>query len=126
MPAMLPSHKKKNSNGNANKINHKRKNPPADQQAGGSNMFEMAFQRGGRGRGRGNGAGRGQQHADTAPVAGTRGPQTYEEYRDIPCWAHIDQTTGKPTHTNRHCKWVNDLKTDPEAGYQRARKPWLH
>ncbi|KAK1652752.1 hypothetical protein QYE76_070557 [Lolium multiflorum] len=28
---------------------------------------------------------------------------------------------GKSTHTNRNCKWVNDLKNDPEAGYKRAR-----
>ncbi|KAK1647041.1 hypothetical protein QYE76_064846 [Lolium multiflorum] len=28
----------------------------------------------------------------------------------------------KSTHTNRNCKWVNDLKSDPEAGYKRARK----
>ncbi|KAK1666947.1 hypothetical protein QYE76_055106 [Lolium multiflorum] len=30
--------------------------------------------------------------------------------------------SGKSTHTNRNCKWVNDLKNDPEAGYKRARK----
>ncbi|KAK1682481.1 hypothetical protein QYE76_043329 [Lolium multiflorum] len=29
---------------------------------------------------------------------------------------------GKSTHTNRNCKWVNDLKNDLEAGYKRARK----
>ncbi|KAK1669255.1 hypothetical protein QYE76_057414 [Lolium multiflorum] len=28
----------------------------------------------------------------------------------------------KSTHTNRNCKWVNDLKNDPEAGYKRAQK----
>ncbi|KAK1649017.1 hypothetical protein QYE76_066822 [Lolium multiflorum] len=33
-----------------------------------------------------------------------------------------DPATGKSTHTNRNCKWVNDLKNDPEAGYKRARK----
>ncbi|KAK1682492.1 hypothetical protein QYE76_043340 [Lolium multiflorum] len=33
-----------------------------------------------------------------------------------------DPVTGKSTHTNRNCKWVNDLKNDPEAGYKRARK----
>ncbi|KAK1615995.1 hypothetical protein QYE76_021512 [Lolium multiflorum] len=36
--------------------------------------------------------------------------------------AHLDPATGKSTHTNRNCKWVNDLKSDPEAGYKRARK----
>src|SRR3954469_9986519 len=43
----------------------------------------------------------------------------------MPCLTHIDPATGKSTHTNRHCKWVNDLKSDPEAGYKRARKPRL-
>src|SRR4051812_22410850 len=41
----------------------------------------------------------------------------------MPCLAHIDPATGKSTHTNRHCKWVNDLKSDPEAGYKRTQKP---
>ena len=41
----------------------------------------------------------------------------------MPCLAHLDPTTGKSTHTNRHCKWFNDLKEDPEARYKRARKP---
>ncbi|KAK1593727.1 hypothetical protein QYE76_027001 [Lolium multiflorum] len=77
---------------------------------------------GGRGRGRGGGAGRGQQRADEVTAAGSRAPQTYEEYRDMPCLAHLDPATGKSTHTNRNCKWVNDLKNDPEAGYKRARK----
>ena len=40
----------------------------------------------------------------------------------MPCLAHIDPATGKSSHTNRNCKWVNDLKNDPEAGYKRARK----
>ena len=34
----------------------------------------------------------------------------------------MDPATGKSSHTNRNCKWVNDLKTDPKAGYKRARK----
>jgi hypothetical protein len=40
----------------------------------------------------------------------------------MPCIAHIDPATRKSSHTNRNCKWVSDLKTDPEAGYKRARK----
>ena len=44
----------------------------------------------------------------------------------MPCLAHLDPATGKSTHTNRHCKWVNNLKDDPEAGYKRARKPRPH
>ena len=89
-------------------------------------MVAMTFQRGGqgggRGRGRGGGAGRGQQRANEVTIAGFRAPQTYEEYRDRPCLAHIDPATVKSSHTNRNCKWVNDLKTNPEAGYKRARK----
>src|SRR3954451_1389509 len=45
MPTMLPSHQKKNNNGNANKITNKWKNPPADQQASRSDMVAMTFQR---------------------------------------------------------------------------------
>jgi hypothetical protein len=41
----------------------------------------------------------------------------------MPCLAHICPATGKSTHANCHCKWVNSLKEDPEAGYKRARKP---
>ncbi|KAK1645297.1 hypothetical protein QYE76_063102 [Lolium multiflorum] len=41
---------------------------------------------------------------------------------DMPCLAHLDPATGNSTHTNRNRKWVNDLKSDPEAGYKRARK----
>ncbi|KAK1612597.1 hypothetical protein QYE76_036270 [Lolium multiflorum] len=64
----------------------------------------------------------GQQRGDEVTTAGTRAPQTYEEYRDMPCLAHLDPATGKSTHTKRNYKWVNDLKADPEAGYKRARK----
>ncbi|KAK1667106.1 hypothetical protein QYE76_055265 [Lolium multiflorum] len=87
-------------------------------------MVAMAFQRGGQGGGRGRGRGggaRGQQRGDEVTAA-EPAPQTYEEYRDMPCLAHRDLATGKSTHTNRNCKWVNDLKSDPEAGYKRARK----
>src|SRR3954453_4979121 len=89
-------------------------------------MVSMTFRRGsqggGRGRGRSSGAGRGQQHAETTQATGTRAPQSYEEYGNMPCLAHIDPATGKSTHTNRHCKWVNDLNSDPEARYKRAWK----
>ncbi|KAK1666241.1 hypothetical protein QYE76_054400 [Lolium multiflorum] len=86
-------------------------------------MVAMAFQRGGPlgGRGRGRGGRRGST-ADEVTAARSRAPQTYEEYRDMSCLAHLDPATGKSTHTNRNCKWVNDLKNDPEAGYKRARK----
>ncbi|KAK1646652.1 hypothetical protein QYE76_064457 [Lolium multiflorum] len=41
---------------------------------------------------------------------GSRAPQTYEEYRDMPA-GPLDPV-GKSTHTNRKRKWVNDLKND--------------
>ncbi|KAK1613314.1 hypothetical protein QYE76_036987 [Lolium multiflorum] len=120
----IPLHQqKKNRDGNSN---NKRKNPSEEQKGSGSYMVAMTFQRGGqgggRGRGRGGGAGRGQQRADEVTAIGFRAPQTYEEYRDMPCLAHIDPATGKSSHTNRNGKWVNDLKSDPEAGYKLARK----
>ncbi|KAK1613426.1 hypothetical protein QYE76_037099 [Lolium multiflorum] len=122
----IPLHQQKKNRDNGVSNSNKRKNPPEDQKGGGSDMVAMTFQRGGpgggRGRGRGGGAGRGQQRADEVTAAGSRAPQTYEEYRDMPCLAHLDPATGKSTHTNRNCKWVNDLKNDPEAGYKRARK----
>ncbi|KAK1642835.1 hypothetical protein QYE76_060640 [Lolium multiflorum] len=121
----IPLHQQKKNRDNGSSSSHKRKNPD-DQKNGGSEMVAMAFQRGGpgggRGRGRGGGAGRGQQHTSEVTAGGSRAPQTYEEYRDMPCLAHLDPATGKSTHTNRNCKWVNDLKNDPEAGYKRARK----
>ncbi|KAK1667861.1 hypothetical protein QYE76_056020 [Lolium multiflorum] len=122
----IPLHQQKKNRDNGVSNNNKRKNPPEDQKGGGSDMVAMTVQHGGsgggRGRGRGGGAGRGQQRADEVTAAGSRAPQTYEEYRDMPCLAHLDPATGKSTHTNRNCKWVNDLKNDPEAGYKRARK----
>ena len=35
----------------------------------------------------------------------------------MPCLVHLD-ASGKATHTNLHCKFVNDLKEDPESGYK--------
>jgi hypothetical protein len=46
---------------------------------------------------------------------------SYDEYRDMPCFAHRD-TSGKCNHTNRNCKFVNDIKVDQEAGYKRNRR----
>jgi hypothetical protein len=51
-----------------------------------------------------------------APAA----PVSYDEYRNMPCFAHRD-ASGKCNHTNRNCKFVNDLKADQEAGYKRTR-----
>jgi hypothetical protein len=116
-------HQKKNND------NNKRKNTPDDQRSGGSGMVAMTFkngQGGGRGHGYGGGAGRSQQRADEVTSTGICGPQTYEEYREMSCLAHINPATGKFSHTNHNCKWVNNLKMDPEAGYKHARKHCPH
>jgi hypothetical protein len=39
----------------------------------------------------------------------------------MPCLAHLD-ANGKSTHTNHNCKFLNSLKEDLKAGYERARK----
>jgi hypothetical protein len=46
---------------------------------------------------------------------------SYDEYHDMPCFAHRD-TSGKCNHTNRNCKFVNDIKADQEAGYKCNRR----
>jgi hypothetical protein len=50
---------------------------------------------------------------------------SYDEYRDMPCFAHRD-ASGKCNHTNWNCKFVNDLKADQEAGYKRTRRQRPH
>src|SRR3954471_16841009 len=86
-------------------------------------MVAMTFAGRGEGgqHGRGRGAGRGQQRGSETNSAPLRVPQTYEEYRDMPCLIQLD-ANGKATHTNRHCKFINDLKEDPESGYKQSRK----
>jgi hypothetical protein len=46
---------------------------------------------------------------------------SYDKYRNMPCFAHRD-ASGKCNHTNRNCKFVNDIKADQEAGYKRTRR----
>jgi hypothetical protein len=46
---------------------------------------------------------------------------SYDEYRDMPCFAHRD-ALGKCNHTKRNCKFVNDLKADQEAGFKCSRR----
>jgi hypothetical protein len=48
-----------------------------------------------------------------APAA----PVSYDEYHDMSCFAHRD-ATGKCNHTNRNCKFVNDIKADQEVRYK--------
>jgi hypothetical protein len=46
---------------------------------------------------------------------------SYDEYRDMPCFTHRD-ASGKRNHTNRNCKFVNDIKADQKAGYKCTRR----
>jgi hypothetical protein len=52
---------------------------------------------------------------------GAAAPMSYDEYRDMPCFAHWD-ASGKCNHTNRNCKFVNDIKADQEAGCKCTRR----
>src|SRR3954469_9125692 len=90
------------------------KTAPEEKQS--TDMVAMNFAGRGEGgqRGRGRGAGRGHQRGSETTSAPLRVPQTYEEYRDMPCLIHLD-ANGKATHTNRHCKFVNDLKDRPRG-----------
>src|SRR3954470_18277945 len=99
----------------------KRKTAPEEKQSADMVATTFAGRGEGRQRGRGRGAGRGQQRGSETNSAPLRVPQTYEEYRDMPFLIHLD-ANGKATHTNRHCKFVNDLKEDSESGYKRSRK----
>jgi hypothetical protein len=65
-------------------------------------------------RGRGRGTSSGQPRSSTAPASAPSAPVSYDEYRDMPCFAHRD-ASGKCNHTNRNCKFVNDIKADQEA-----------
>jgi hypothetical protein len=100
---------------------NKWKNPPEEQQA--PDMVATTFSdkgqssQCGRGRGSSSGQPRSSPSSATAPAA----PVSYDEYRDMPCFAHRD-TSGKCNHTNRNCKFVNDIKADQEAGYKRTRR----
>src|SRR3954470_23730625 len=99
----------------------KRKTAPEEKKS--TDMVAMTFAGRGKGgqRGRGRGAGRRQQRGSETNSAPLRIPQTYEEYRDMSCLVHLDANV-KATHTNRHCKFVNNLKEDPKSGYKRSRK----
>jgi hypothetical protein len=48
---------------------------------------------------------------------------SYDEYRDMPCFAHRD-ASGKCNHTNRNCKIVNDIMADQGASYKCTRQQW--
>jgi hypothetical protein len=96
---------------------NKRKNLPEEQQT--PDMVATAFADKGQSsqRGRGRGTGSCQPWSSTAPASAPSAPVSYDEYRDMPCFAHRD-ALGKCNHTNRNCKFVNDIKADQEAGYK--------
>jgi hypothetical protein len=96
---------------------NKRKNPPEEQQT--SDMVATTFFNKGQSsqRGLGHGSSSGQPRSSTTPATAPSAPVSYDEYRDMPCVAHRD-TSGKCNHTNRNCKFVNDIKADQEAGYK--------
>jgi hypothetical protein len=100
---------------------NKRKNPPEEQQT--TDMVATTFDDKGQSsqRGRGRGSSGGQPRSSTAPASASSAPVSYDEYRDMPCFAHRD-ASGKCNHTNRNCKFVNDLKANQEAGFKRNRR----
>jgi hypothetical protein len=107
------------NNGKQNNSN-KWKNPPEEQQT--PDMVATTFADKGQSsqRGRGHGTSSGQPRSSTAPASTLSAPVSYDEYRDMPCFTHRD-ASGKCNHTNRNCKFVNDIKADQEASYKRNR-----
>jgi hypothetical protein len=101
--------------------NNKRKNPPEEQQT--PDMVATTFSDKGQSsqRCRGRGSSSGQPQSSPASATAPAAPVSYDEYRDMPCFAHRD-ASGKCNHTNRNCKFVNDIKADQEAGYKRTRQ----
>jgi hypothetical protein len=99
---------------------NKRKNLPEEQET--PDMVATTFSDKGQSiqRNRGCGSNSGQPWSSTASATAPSAPMSYDEYRDMPCFAHRD-TSGKCNHTNRNCKFVNDIKVDQEAGYKRTR-----
>jgi hypothetical protein len=92
-------------------INNKRKNPPEEQQT--PDMVATTFVDKGQSsqRGRGCGSNSGQPRSSTALASAPSAPMSYDEYHDMPCFAHRDASR-KCNHTNRNSKFVNDLKAD--------------
>jgi hypothetical protein len=112
---------------NTGKLNNtnKRKNPPEEQQT--PDMVASTFYDKVQSsqRSRGHGTSSGQPWSSTAPAMAPSASVSYDEYRDIPCFAHRD-ASGKCNHTNRNCKFVNDIMADQEAGYKRTRRQRPH
>jgi hypothetical protein len=100
---------------------NKRKNPPEEPHA--PDMVATTFADKGQSsqRGRGRGGSGGQPRSSATTASAPSAPVSYDEYRDMPYFAHRD-ASGKCNHTNRNCKFVNDLKADQEAGFERSRR----
>jgi hypothetical protein len=98
--------------------NNKWKNPPEEHQT--PDMVATTFADKGQSsqRGRGHGTSSGQLRSSIAPTSVPSAPVSYNEYHDIPYFAHRD-ASGKCNHTNQNFKFVNDLKADQEAGFKR-------
>jgi hypothetical protein len=96
---------------------NKRKNPPEEQQT--PDMVATTFSNKGQSSqcGRGRGSSNGQPQSSPTSATAPAAPVFYDEYRDMSCFAHRD-ASGKCNHTNRNCKFFNDLKADQEAGYK--------
>jgi hypothetical protein len=99
---------------------NKRKSPPEENHT--PDMVATTFSEKGQSghRGRGHGTSGCQPRSSTAPATMLVAPLSYDEYRDMPCFAHRD-AAGKCNHTKRNYKFVNDIKVDQEVGYKRTR-----
>jgi hypothetical protein len=69
---------------------------------------------------RGHGASNSQSWSSAASTSVPTAPVSYDEYRDMPPFAHRD-AAGKCNHTNQNYKFVNDIKADQEASYKCTR-----
>jgi hypothetical protein len=100
---------------------NKRKNPPEEQQT--PDMVATTFSDKGQSsqHGRGRGSSSGQPQSSTAFATAPSASVSYDEYHDMPCFAHRDASR-KCNHTNGNYKFVNDIKADQEAGYKRTRR----
>jgi hypothetical protein len=80
---------------------NKQKNPSEEQQT--PNMVATTFSDKGQSiqRGQGRGSSSGQPRSSPASATAPAAPVSYDEYRDMPCFAHRD-ASGKCNHTNRN------------------------
>jgi hypothetical protein len=100
---------------------NKWKNPPEEQQT--PDMLATTISDKGQSsqRSQGQGSSSGQPRSSPASAMAPAAPVSYDEYRDMPCFAHRD-ALGKCNHTNQNCKFINDIKADQEAGYKRTQR----